>query len=41
MDAKVDLAAVLATFDEAYKPRQVGTYNDNKLLLGKARGAFA
>ena len=41
MDAKVDLNAVLATFDEAYKPRQVGTFNANKLLLGKARGAFA
>ncbi len=40
MDAKVDLAAVLATFDEPYKPRQIGTYNDNKLLLGKARGPF-
>ena len=40
MDAKVDLHAVLATFDEAFKPRQVGTYNDNKLLLVKARGAF-
>jgi mannose-6-phosphate isomerase-like protein (cupin superfamily) len=41
MDAKVDLAAVLATFHEAFKPRQVGTYNENKLLLVKARGAFA
>ena len=41
MDAKVDLHAVLSTFDEAFKPRQIGTYNDNKLLLAKARGAFA
>lgn len=41
MDAKVNLAGVLETFDQAYAPRQVGTYNDNKLLLGKARGPFA
>lgn len=41
MDAKVNLHAVLAGFDEAYAPRQIGTYNDNKLLLGKARGPFA
>ena len=40
MNDKVDLAAALATFDEAYAPRQVGTYNDNKLLVVKPRGAF-
>lgn len=41
MDTKVDTATVLASFDEAYKPRQVGTYNENKVLLVKARGPFA
>lgn len=40
MNAKVDLPAVLSSFDGAYKPRQIGTYNDNKLLLVKARGPF-
>ncbi len=40
MDAKVNLHDALATFDEAYAPRQVGTYNDNKLLVVKPRGAF-
>jgi mannose-6-phosphate isomerase-like protein (cupin superfamily) len=40
MDDKVNLAAALAQFDDAYAPRQIGTYNDNKLLVVKPRGAF-
>lgn len=40
MDDKVDLAAALASFDEAFSPRIVGYYNDNKLAVAKARGAF-
>lgn len=40
IEEKVDLAAALATVEEAYAPRQVGTYNDNKLLVVKPRGPF-
>jgi mannose-6-phosphate isomerase-like protein (cupin superfamily) len=37
---KVDLAAALATFDEAWSPRIVGRYNGNKIFLAKAKGEF-
>jgi mannose-6-phosphate isomerase-like protein (cupin superfamily) len=37
---KVDLAAVLATFDEPWSPRIVGRYNGNKIFLAKAQGEF-
>jgi mannose-6-phosphate isomerase-like protein (cupin superfamily) len=40
MDEKVDLAAALATFDEAYSPRIVGHLNDYKLAVVKTRGEF-
>jgi mannose-6-phosphate isomerase-like protein (cupin superfamily) len=37
---KVDLAAGLATFGEPWSPRIVGRYNQNKIFLAKAKGAF-
>ena len=40
MEDKVDLAAKLASFDEAFKPRIVGELNDLKLEVVKARGEF-
>ena len=40
MDDKVDLAAALARFDEAFRPRTVGTMNDYKLMVVKVRGEF-
>ncbi len=40
MDGKVDLAAALASFDEAFSPRVVGRYNENKLAVVHVRGAF-
>ena len=36
----VDLAAALATIDEAFQPRIVGYYNDSKIMVGKIRGEF-
>jgi mannose-6-phosphate isomerase-like protein (cupin superfamily) len=36
----VDLAQALATFDEAFQPRIVGDYNDNKIMVAKVRGEF-
>jgi mannose-6-phosphate isomerase-like protein (cupin superfamily) len=36
----VDLAEALATFDEAFQPRIVGRYNDNKVMVAKTRGEF-
>jgi mannose-6-phosphate isomerase-like protein (cupin superfamily) len=36
----VDLAAALATFDDAFQPRIVGRYNDNKVMVAKLRGEF-
>jgi mannose-6-phosphate isomerase-like protein (cupin superfamily) len=36
----VDLAAKLASIDEAFEPRIVGRYNDNKIMVGKVRGEF-
>src|SRR4051812_33970748 len=40
MDDKVNLADALATFDEAYRPRIVGTLNDLKLMVVKVKGEF-
>jgi mannose-6-phosphate isomerase-like protein (cupin superfamily) len=40
MDDKVNLAAALDTFDDAYSPRIVGYLNDYKLAVVKARDEF-
>jgi mannose-6-phosphate isomerase-like protein (cupin superfamily) len=40
MTEKVDLAAALATFDEAFEPRIVARYNDSKIFVTKIRGEF-
>jgi mannose-6-phosphate isomerase-like protein (cupin superfamily) len=40
LDDKVDLREKLASFDEAFQPRIVGYYNDNKLQVAKTRGEF-
>jgi mannose-6-phosphate isomerase-like protein (cupin superfamily) len=40
VDDKVDLADALASFDEAFEPRVVGTYNDSKIQVAKTRGEF-
>jgi mannose-6-phosphate isomerase-like protein (cupin superfamily) len=40
MDDKVNLAAALATFDEPFRPRIVGTLNDYKLMVAKTKGEF-
>src|SRR3954467_3969450 len=40
MDDKVNLAEALATFDEPFSPRIVGTMNDLKLMVAKTRGEF-
>lgn len=40
MDDKVNLAEKLASFDEAFQPKIVGYYNDNKLQVAKTRGEF-
>jgi mannose-6-phosphate isomerase-like protein (cupin superfamily) len=37
---KVNLVEALGTFDEAFEPRIVGTYNDNKIQVAKTRGEF-
>jgi mannose-6-phosphate isomerase-like protein (cupin superfamily) len=37
---KVNLAEKLAKIDEAYKPKVAAEYNDNKLVLCRARGEF-
>jgi mannose-6-phosphate isomerase-like protein (cupin superfamily) len=37
---KVNLRETLASFDEAFRPKIVGYYNDNKLELAKVRGEF-
>jgi mannose-6-phosphate isomerase-like protein (cupin superfamily) len=36
----VDLARALASFDEAFQPRIVARYNDNKVMVAKTRGEF-
>jgi len=40
MDDKVNLAEVLASFDEAFQPKIVGYYNGNKIQVAKTRGEF-
>ncbi len=40
MEDRVNLREKLATFDEAFQPKIVGYYNDNKLMLAKVRGEF-
>jgi mannose-6-phosphate isomerase-like protein (cupin superfamily) len=40
MDDKVNLADALASFDEAFQPRIVGTMNDYKLMVAKTKGEF-
>jgi mannose-6-phosphate isomerase-like protein (cupin superfamily) len=40
VDSKVNLAEALASFDEAFQPRIVGYYNDNKIQVAKTRGEF-
>jgi len=37
---RVNLAEKLASFDEAFQPKIVGYYNDNKLQVAKAQGEF-
>jgi mannose-6-phosphate isomerase-like protein (cupin superfamily) len=37
---KVNLAQKFALIDEVYKPKLVAEYNDNKILLTRARGEF-
>jgi mannose-6-phosphate isomerase-like protein (cupin superfamily) len=36
----VDLAEKLASFDEAFAPRIVARYNDDKVMVAKVRGEF-
>jgi mannose-6-phosphate isomerase-like protein (cupin superfamily) len=40
MNEKVNLAAKLASFDEAFQPKIVAFYNDNKAQVAKTRGEF-
>jgi mannose-6-phosphate isomerase-like protein (cupin superfamily) len=40
LDDKVNLEEKLSGIDEAFRPRIVGYYNDNKLQLAKVRGEF-
>ncbi len=40
MDEKVNLGEKLASFDEAFQPRIVAYYNDNKVQVAKTRGEF-
>jgi mannose-6-phosphate isomerase-like protein (cupin superfamily) len=40
MAEKVDLAAKLATFDEAFSPKIVALLNDHKVAVVKVRGEF-
>ncbi len=40
MKEPVNLAEKLASFEEAFQPRIIGYYNDNKLQLAKTRGEF-
>ena len=37
---KVDLAAALERIDEPWSPRIVARYNENKVVVGKAKGEF-
>jgi len=38
MNDKVNLAEKLGSFDEAFQPKIVATYNDNKVQVAKTRG---
>ena len=40
MEDKVNLAEALASFDEAFAPRIIGTMNDLKLMVAKTKGEF-
>jgi mannose-6-phosphate isomerase-like protein (cupin superfamily) len=40
LDDKVNLEEKLASFDEAFRPRIVGYYNENKIQVAKIRGEF-
>ncbi|MBV8080145.1 MAG: cupin domain-containing protein [Actinobacteria bacterium] len=40
MNEKVNLADKLALFDEYWKPKIVGRYNDNDVRVGKLKGEF-
>ena len=40
MPDKVNLAEKLASFDEHFSPKIVGTYNGNKIQVAKTRGEF-
>ena len=40
MDDKVNLADRLAMFSERWKPKIVGRYNDNKVMVVKVQGEF-
>jgi len=40
MDAAINLAAKLATFDDRWKPRIVGMLNDYKVVVVKVEGEF-
>jgi mannose-6-phosphate isomerase-like protein (cupin superfamily) len=40
LDDKVNLEEKLASFDEAFRPRIVGYYNENKIQVAKTRGEF-
>ena len=40
MDDKVNLADALASFDEPFQPRIIGTMNDLKLMVAKTKGEF-
>jgi mannose-6-phosphate isomerase-like protein (cupin superfamily) len=40
VEEKVNLADALASFDEVFAPRIVGTYNDSKIQVAKTRGEF-
>lgn len=37
---KVNLAEKLASFDEIFSPRIVGSYNDTKIQVAKTKGEF-
>jgi mannose-6-phosphate isomerase-like protein (cupin superfamily) len=40
MEDRVNLREKLASFDEHFQPKIVGYYNDDKIQVGKIRGAF-
>jgi mannose-6-phosphate isomerase-like protein (cupin superfamily) len=40
VEDKVNLAEALASFDEPFSPRIIGTMNDLKLMVAKTKGEF-